>query len=45
VSQDSDCKFLYEHTEATATCMLYINRCDTLGVKYSKPLGKMLCMV
>jgi hypothetical protein len=24
--QNSDCKFLYEHTEATATCMFYINR-------------------
>jgi hypothetical protein len=26
VSQDSDCKFLCEHTEATATCMFYINQ-------------------
>jgi hypothetical protein len=26
VSQDSDCKFLCEHTEAMATCMFYINR-------------------
>jgi hypothetical protein len=26
VSQDSDYKFLCEHTEATATCMFYINR-------------------
>jgi hypothetical protein len=26
VSQDLDCKFLYEHTKATATCMFYINR-------------------
>jgi hypothetical protein len=26
VSQDSGCKFLCEYTEATATCMFYINR-------------------
>jgi hypothetical protein len=26
MSQDSDCKFHCEHTEATATCMFYINR-------------------
>jgi hypothetical protein len=26
VSQDSGCKFFCEHTEATATCMFYINR-------------------
>jgi hypothetical protein len=26
VSQDLGCKFLYEHTEATATCMFHINR-------------------
>jgi hypothetical protein len=26
VSQDSDCKFLHEHTEATATRMFCINR-------------------
>jgi hypothetical protein len=26
VSQDSDCKILYEHTEATATSSIYINR-------------------
>jgi hypothetical protein len=26
VSQVSDCKFLYEHTDATATCMFYVNR-------------------
>jgi hypothetical protein len=26
VPQDSGCKFLYEHTEAVATCSTYINR-------------------
>jgi hypothetical protein len=26
VPQDSGCKFLCEHTEATATCVIYINR-------------------
>jgi hypothetical protein len=26
VSQGSDCKFLYEHTEATATCTFMIHR-------------------
>jgi hypothetical protein len=26
VPQDSGCKFLYEHTEATATCIIYINQ-------------------
>jgi hypothetical protein len=26
VSQNSDCKILCEHTEATVTCMFYVNR-------------------
>jgi hypothetical protein len=26
VPQDSGCKFLHEHTEATVTCSTYINR-------------------
>jgi hypothetical protein len=26
MSQDSGCKFICEHTEATATCMFYIIR-------------------
>jgi hypothetical protein len=32
VSQDSDCKFLCEHMEATASCMFYINRLLVMSV-------------
>jgi hypothetical protein len=34
VPQDFDCNFLHEHTEATATCNIYINR--LLVVNYTK---------
>jgi hypothetical protein len=31
VPQDSGCKFLCEHTEATATCIIYINRLSVMN--------------
>jgi hypothetical protein len=31
VPQDSGCKFLCEHTEATATCIIYINRLPVMN--------------
>jgi hypothetical protein len=32
VPQDSGCKFLYGHTEATVTCNTYINRLLVVNV-------------
>jgi hypothetical protein len=32
VLQDLGCKFLCEHTEATATCIIYINRVPIMNV-------------